>query len=270
MHNCANHSVKFNFLEKREGVSKRVPSVSPAQEKEFISTFHNAVAKLDEWTEKVGWKPMHKLPSLRVFVSGDYPLARSLVPQWDGDPGRMEFPAFRVAVGEAGVLHEMVHIYFPNANRMLAEGLAVYLQQKIGNTLAFPNFGHDLKRMMKCQLTDDLGGDLKDIHLDAVDQITTPTSLEFRYGLDTISQAGWPYVIVGSFVEFLLEDFGKSEGLNDAKRLDKFRALYLRTPLVPFRRDAGSADRWDEIYGMSLTELGKRWRASIEAGPKCP
>ena len=270
MHNCASQSVKFNFLEKRDGVSKRVASISAAQQKGFIDAFCKEVENLDDWTRKVGWKPMQKLPGLRVFVSWNYPLARSLVPQWDGDPGRMEFPAFRVAVNEAGILHELVHIYFPNANRMLAEGFAVYLQQKIGKNLAFPNFGNDLQRMMKCELTDDLGGDLDDIDLGAIDQITTPTSLQFRYGLDTISQAGWPYVIVGSFVHFLLEDFGKSEGLRDSARLEKFRDLYLKTPLVPFRRDAGSPDRWKAIYGVPLTELKKRWRRSIESGPRCP
>jgi hypothetical protein len=267
---CGGQSARFDFLEPYEGVSGRVPSVSPAQQKSFMDVFCQAARKLDDWTAKVGWNPIQHLANLRVFVSWKYPFARSLVPQWTGDPGRMEFPAFRVAVGEAGALHELVHIYFPNANRMLAEGFAVYLQQKIGNTSAFPNFGRDLRQMMKCELTGDLGGDLEDIDLVAIDQITTPSSLEMRYGLETINEAGWVYVIVGSFVQFLLDDFGKSDGLDDAARLKKFRALYQKTPLVPLRRDAGSFDRWKDVYGVALPELEKRWRSWIERGPKCP
>jgi hypothetical protein len=267
---CGGQAAKFDFLEPYEGVSGRVPSVSPAQQKTFMDVFCQAARKLDDWTVKVGWKPMQHLSTLRVFVSWKYPFARSLVPQWTGDPGRMEFPAFRVAVGEAGALHELVHIYFPNANRMLAEGFAVHLQQQIGNTPAFPNFGRDLRQMMKCELTDNLGGDLEDIDLVAIDQITTPSSLEMRYGLDTIDEAGWVYVIVGSFVQFLLDDFGKSSGLDEAARLKKFRKLYEKTPLVPLRRDAGSLDRWEHVYGVTLLELAKRWRSWIARGPKCP
>ncbi len=40
----------------------------------------------------------------------------------------MEFPAWRVNAGKAAILHELAHVFFPNGNRFLAEGLAVYLQ----------------------------------------------------------------------------------------------------------------------------------------------
>jgi hypothetical protein len=33
----------------------------------------------------------------------------------------MEFPAWRVMAGEAAIMHELVHVYFPNGNRLLAE-----------------------------------------------------------------------------------------------------------------------------------------------------
>jgi hypothetical protein len=35
------------------------------------------------------------------------------------------------------------------------------------------------------------------------------------------------------------------------------------TPLVPFERDAGSPDRWIEIYGLSLADLEAQWKSSI-------
>ena len=50
-----------------------------------------------------------------------YEYSESLIPLWRGELGRMNFPAFRVAVREASILHELVHVTFPNANRMLAE-----------------------------------------------------------------------------------------------------------------------------------------------------
>ncbi len=55
-----------------------------------------------------------------------------------------EFPANRVAAGEAAVAHELVHVFFPNANRMLAEGLAVHLHQCVAPNPAFPNFKNGL------------------------------------------------------------------------------------------------------------------------------
>src|SRR5215470_6760285 len=194
--NCGGQSAKFDFREPYEGVSGRVPSVSPAQQKAFMDVFCEAARKLDDWTAKVGWKPMQRLSNLRVFVSWKYPFARSLVPQWTGDPGRMEFPAFRVAVGEAGALHELVHIYFPNANRMLAEGLAVYLQQKIGGNRAYPNFGEDLHLFVQCKLHTELGSELKDICIDCLDQITTPSLLALRVGRNIV-KGSWPYLFAG-------------------------------------------------------------------------
>ena len=70
-------------------------------------------------------------PDLHIFVSEVYPRSKALVPAWLGQRGWMEFPAHRVVAGEASIAHELVHVLFPNGNRMLAEGLAVYLQHKL-------------------------------------------------------------------------------------------------------------------------------------------
>ena len=242
----------FNFEERVEGVTHPVPSVSALQEENFKAMFGKEIEKLDNWAAEAGWRLPSPLPKLTVFVSQHFRTARSLVPQWTGDPGRMEFPSFRVAVGEANILHELAHIYFPNANRMLAEGFAVYLQQEIGENRAYPNFGEDLHLIVRRKLHTELGSELKDIRMDYLDQITTPTLLALRIGRNTV-KGGWPYLIAGSFVRFLVESYG----------IDGFRALYTRTPLVPLQRDAGSPGRWTEVYGLSVADLELQWKSLI-------
>jgi len=242
----------FNFEERVDGVAHPVPSVSPLQEENFKAMFAREIGKLDNWVAEAGWRLPSPFPRLRVFVSQHFRTARSLVPQWTGDPGRMEFPSFRVAVGEANILHELVHIYFPNANRMLAEGLAVYLQQEIGGNRAYPNFGEDLHLFVQCKLHTELGSELKDICIDCLDQITTPSLLALRVGRNIV-KGSWPYLFAGSFVRFLVETYG----------IDRFRSLYTRTPLVPLQRDAGSPSRWTEVYGLSLTDLELQWKSLI-------
>ena len=56
---------------------------------------------------------------------------------WNSRSGEL-FPATRL------IAHELAHVLFPNGNRFLAEGLAVYLQAAIGGKPEFPNFGRSL------------------------------------------------------------------------------------------------------------------------------
>ena len=251
-------TVTFNFDERREGVADLVPSVSPLQQENFKAAFGREIANIERWTAQERWAPPSDFPHLNIYVSEQYQFARSLVPQWTGERGRMEFPAFRVAVGEANVLHELVHVYFPNANRMLAEGLAVHLQQAIGEGIGYPNFGEDLHLLIRCRLKPELRTELKEVRLAGLDQVTTPTILTMRIEKRSVRD-GWTYFIAGSFVRFLIETY----------KADKFRALYEKTPLVPFHRDAGSPDRWEEVYGCSLNELEKEWKSLI-SGLNCP
>jgi hypothetical protein len=46
-----------------------------------------------------------------------------------------------------------------------------------------------------------------------------------------------------------------------------FRALFQRTPLIPFERNPGSPDRWIDAYGVSLAELEAQWRSKIVSRP---
>jgi hypothetical protein len=84
--------------------------------------------------------------AIRIHVSSKYRISRALVPGYFGDRGFMEMPLRRVRDGSGALLHEIVHIYAPNGNRFLAEGLAVYLHAQLAGNPALPNLGEDLRR----------------------------------------------------------------------------------------------------------------------------
>jgi hypothetical protein len=176
----------------------------------------------------------------------------------------MEFPAWRVVARKAAIAHELVHIFFPNGNRFLAEGLAVYLQAEIGGNPAFPNFGrplHELARELLQDMVPEIAlGDprsLDNIHLAELDEIATPGPLELRVGRDFYGEEARGqahiYPIAGSFVQLLI----------DSRGLEKFRTLYLRTPLVTVEQNAGSPDRWADVYNLSLAALADEWKSMI-------
>ena len=183
---------------------------------------------------------------------------------WDGHPGRMEFPAWRVIAGKAAITHELVHVFFPNGNRFLAEGLAIYLQSAIGANPAFPNFGrplHDLARKLLQEMVPGFSrGDpssLKQVHLCELDEIPTPRPLTLRvgqefYGEEPRGQARI-YSIAGSFTQFLIE----------ARGLERFYALYSETPLSPLAQNAGMLERWLSVYDVSLSELEYEWKTML-------
>jgi len=242
----------FTFEDEIEGVDVPLPSVSPRQQETFKALFSCEMKALDAWAAKEGWLLPSPFPTLHIYVSRQYEFAASLWPQWKGQIGRMNFPAYRVAVGEANVLHELVHVYFPNGNRMLAEGLAVHLQQEIGYNAVFPNFGEDLHDFIRGKLESELRRTLDDIHLETLEKISTPSMLMFRLQRHT-TKGAWAYVIAGSFTRFLIDAYG----------WDKYRILYAKTPLIPRERDAGDPERWDEVFGHSLAELALQWKAMI-------
>ncbi len=131
------------------------------------------------------------------------------MPAWPGGAGQMEFPAWRVNAGKAAILHELADVFFPNGNRFLAEGLAVYLQAGIGGNPAFPNFGRPLHEAAgECLQDMPAGGlsadkpGLEQLHLADLDAIATPSPLTLRvgrevYGEDKRGQA-FLYAIAGS------------------------------------------------------------------------
>jgi hypothetical protein len=255
----------FHFDGQIEGMP--YPSLSPAQQDRFKAEFFREAASVKNWAQQENWSP--SLPTdLQIFVSDEYKISRSLVPASVGQRGRMEFPAWKAVAGEAAIAHELVHVYFPNGNRLLAEGLAIYLQAKIGGNPTFPNFGRPLHRVARellpvmvpefaCGKPESLGK----VRIAELDKIATPSPLRLRVGRDLydntpVGQAHI-YSVVGSFAEFLIETRGT----------DKFHALFERTPLVPFERTPGSDDRWIDVYGLSLADIELEWKSMIVSRP---
>jgi len=252
----------FSFDDSVEG---RV-GLSDDKKTKFQADFFLELAGVENWAAKQGWLPM-LLPDLRIFVGGQFRISKSLVPAWFGHRGLMEFPTWRVLAGKAAITHELVHVYFPNANRLLAEGLAVYVQDKIGRNAAFPNFGRPLHGLVREQLRDMVPEfrpgeprSLKCVHLVELERIATPGPLTLKIGPDFYDEGPQGqarlYPIAGSFVQFLIETRGT----------EKFHTLYARTPLVAMACDAGAPGRWMDVYGISFADLEWEWKAMIMGG----
>ena len=259
--NCDNRVEKIDF--EFECVRDGTGALTEANRIEFKDDVCREIGRLQKWAADRDWIGS-PVPELDIIVSDRYSISKSLVPAWSGRLGYMEFPTWRVAARKAAILHELVHVFFPNGNRFLAEGLAVHLQDSIGGNPAFPNFGKPLHRNV-CELLlektpptsseDRLG--LGQIHLAELDLIPTPNPLTLRvgaelYGEDKRGQA-FVYPIAGSFVRFLLETRG----------VKRFRSLYAQTPLLPLVLNAGSPDRWSDVYCMTSADLENEWKSMI-------
>jgi hypothetical protein len=166
--------------------------------------------------------------TIRINVSSSYRISRALVPGYFGKRGFMEMPLRGVRDNTGPLLHEIVHIYAPNNNRFLAEGLAVYLHTKLGGNPAFPNFGEDLQRSAVRSLSG-----VKS--LEALNSVRTPRPLS------SVMDERTAYVLAGSFVGFLIERYG----------LPPFRSLY-------------ETEKYEQVYGRSLDTLEREWRLSLQ------
>jgi hypothetical protein len=241
-------------------------SLTESHQIEFKVDFFKELERLETWAGEHRWNPL-PVPELHVTVSRRFRISRALNPAWSGLHGHMEFPVLRVAARKAAITHELTHVFFPNANRFLAEGLAVYVQAEIGGNPAFPNFGqpiHDMARQRVKDMIPRFAGDeldcLGELRLAALDEIATPDPLVLQVG-NTFHGENAPgqaniYAITGSFTQFLFETFG----------LDKFKSIYDKTPFVPLVQNAGSADRWNDTYGFPLADLEQDWKRMVIAG----
>jgi hypothetical protein len=262
--NSEQDAATFCFDESTNGASTQ--GLPLAGHDTFKADFRREYARIGEWAAEEGWR-YSTLPDLRVIVGDRYKISKSLVPAWYGHAGHMEFPARRVAARQAAIAHELVHVFFPNGNRLLAEGLAVYVQAKIGGNPAFPNFGQPLHEVARARLREMVPEfapgcpeSLASINLAALDEIATPGPLALKvgqvfYGEEPRGQAAI-YPLAGSFAEFLIDTHG----------MDKLRHLYMRTPLVPHQRCPGPPSRWGDVYGRSLADLELEWK-TLMVGP---
>lgn len=165
---------------------------------------------------------------IRIRVDDKFRVSRSLVPGYLGNRGFMEMPLRRVTRNDGALLHEIVHVYAPHDNRFLAEGLAVYLQAKLGGNRAFPNDGDPLAKVAR--------GDLPSSEVMArLEAVRTPVPL------GRVMDERAAYVLAGSFVEHLIEKRG----------LDRFKVLY----------ESGS---YETAYGRTFAALEREWRGALK------
>ena len=221
---CANEDVTFQF-----------DTVSAQGQYQFTRDLCSAITRVRDW-----WGPTFKGPIRVRVVDGGGP-SMALVPGWRGTRGQMLFRSRTVRRGTSVTIHEMVHVFAPNANRFLAEGLAVYANDHLKGPAGYPNSGADLHRAAR--------GLLDNADIRALDRTATPTRLQLSGRLDGRSA----YIVAASFVRFLIERYG----------MEKFRKLYDLTPMVERQRDAGNPDRWRFIYGKDLAALEAEWRNTV-------
>lgn len=214
-----------------EPITFKLTGVGAGAASEFQAQVERAQIKVSEW-----WGATFHGPIV-VEIDTKRALSMALVPAWRGERGRMIFGAKRVQAGEAATVHEMIHVYAPNANRFLAEGLAVHGHDLLGGPPAYPNFGKSLDALAARNASRDL--------VVALERTATPVALE-----ETSNDGE---AIAGSFVKFLIAQHG----------MEKFRALYELTPLVPKQRDAGAVERWQSIYGQTFESLADAWLAGL-------
>ena len=304
VNNCGGRRVAFDFKDNVDGVPYE-GVVPPHAQELFIKAFGGEIVKIERWFVHQRWlssvTPRPALGTyapqqlfelndvdLRVSVSQQHLISRSLVPSSVGHRGAMEFPAREAAPKlTAAIMHELAHTYFPNGNRFIDEGFAVYLQNKIGSNPAFPDFQQDLHELM-VKLAYEIDsvinsnanptpmGGLKNISIVELERAATPAPLDLQLTSNTGvvgphgppsgpgGQLGKPayvaFIVAGSFVRFLIDSYG----------LDAFHRLYCLTPLKPLHRDAGRSDRWRHVKGfrgLSLGDLEKKWKNMIGASP---
>lgn len=204
-----------------EGIQVLSDELTPAEAEAYCRYAVQERKKVKEF-----WGATWSEP-IQIHVSSSYRISRALVPGHLGNRGFMEMPLRRARENTGALLHEIVHIYAPNTNRFLAEGLAVYLHTKLAGNLAFPNFGEDLRRLTVRGLS---GVE----SLDALNSVRTPRPL------GTVVDEKTAYILAGSFVGFVIERYG----------LAPFRSLY----------ETGD---YEKVYGKSLGTLEKEWRLTL-------
>lgn len=252
----------FEFIDPDNHQPSQI-DLSPAQRAQFRTSFTRDQLSVAAWSLQVGWPPA-VAPDLKVIVGNNFKTSRALLPAWEGQHGRMEFPTWRVAAGKAAITHELVHVYYPNGNRFLAEGFAIYVQALIGGNPAFPNFGRPLHAHtfdVVCDLLPEFAlgrmETLAALRVADLERIGTPDPLALEvgarsYGVEPYGQARL-YPIAGSFTQFLIETYG----------LRSFRELYARTPLLPSEKAPGNIGRWVDVYGRPFDEFEAEWKLMI-------
>ena len=152
----------------------------------------------------------------------------------------MLFRTRTTRAGRSAIIHEVIHVFAPNGNRFLAEGIAVYAHEYLEGRDAYQNFGYELHEAAMEHLDS--------ANLSAMDDIATPRPMRTQ-DLDRKEA----YIIAGSFIKFLIKTHG----------MENFRRLYAMTPMRSYSRNGGSPERWSEIYGVDLKTLENSWKEMV-------
>lgn len=180
----------------------------------------------------------------RIDIGRQYRTSRALLFVYKGERGYMEFPTRSIERDNAAVVHEVTHVIAPNYNRFLAEGLAVYMQDKFSQKSAVPTFGKDLHA----------GASESELKLE---DLIRETKDYFYYwsrrniGTQEVINA---YFHAGSLVKFLIEN--EAYGADEKTRLERFKKLYALA-------EKGEGKMFEIAYGKSLPEIEKEWRSYI-------
>jgi hypothetical protein len=187
------------------------------------------------------------------------PASQALLPAWRGHRGQMKFAALRVRQGHAAILHELAHVYEPNQARFLAEGFAVYLEEKIGNIEAYPTYGMAIEERLRSAGSSALAS----VQLDIFDGVSVGKGVPLGSGVkletaipDRAQRAAYSYLVSGSFVKFLIQNYG----------VDQFRALYKLTPLMPGASLPEDRGRYHRIFSKPLLDLQTEWLKWLKHG----
>lgn len=162
----------------------RAPTLSTGDERALEVRFRKSLARICEW-----WEP--------AFAGSSHSKSKRTAASpwcWCRHGAAIVAASCSVAAwrqGVAAITHEIVHVLAPNANRFLAEGLAVYANDRFQEAPAYPNFGKDLKTEAR--------GILDRADIAALEQVATPSRLQ----LDGLNSRD-AHLVAGSFVGFLI------------------------------------------------------------------
>ena len=165
-------------------ISFDAPSVSGGDVRDLEKKLRVALDAVCNW-----WGPTFKGP-FAIEVEDDRGSSMALIPAWRGQRGHMIFRARNR--GNFAITHETTHVFAPNANRFLAEGLAVFAHEHLKGADAYPNFGRDLHRAARALA--------EKADFAALDDMATPKRLRTD-DLDSDEA----YIVAGSFMRFLIE-----------------------------------------------------------------
>jgi len=217
-------------------ITVKSEELSSSEDRDFEQALRAAIAKVCRW-----WGPTFA-GAFAFSIEDSRGPSMALVPGWRGNRGTMLFRSGTTRAGRSAITHEVVHVFAPNGNRFLAEGLAVYAHEHLKGHDAYPNFGTELHAAAQ--------GDAASADLAALDELATPQRL--RIGDLEERRA---YIVAGSFIKFLIATHG----------MEKFRRLYAMTPMESYARDAGAPERWKTVYGKDLKALERDWKAMVAA-----